>query len=140
LLDEGVNKIIKNNLLSSERLFYKEESYNIIGACMEVHRELGPGFLEAVYHEALIIEFLERNIPFEHEKELTIQYKSKILNKKYYADFVCYDKIIVEIKALSKLISEHQAQVLNYLKATDLKLGLLVNFGEISLNYKRLVK
>jgi GxxExxY protein len=79
-------------------------------------------------------------IPFIQQQELTINYKNQILNKKYYADFVCYDKIIIEIKALSQLTKEHQAQVLNYLKATNFNLGILINFGEISLNYKRLIK
>ena len=117
----------------------KEESYAIIGACIEVHKQLGSGFLEAVYHEALILEFAERNIPSEHERELPIYYKGVKLSKKYYSDFVCYDKIIIELKALNKLASEHQSQVLNYLKATNYKLGILVNFGEASLKYKRLV-
>ena len=120
-------------------LFYKEECYKIIGACMEVHRELGPGFLEAVYHEALKIEFKLQNIPFEWEKELTVFYKGFKLDKPYYADFVCFEKIILEVKAAKALVSEFEAQILNYLKATKFKLGLLVNFGEPSLKYKRLV-
>ena len=119
-------------------IILKEESYAIIGACFEVHKQLGPGFLEAVYHEALIIELTERNIPFEYEKELPIFFKDKKLNKKYYADFVCHDSIILEIKALNKITSDHQAQVINYLKAAKYRLGILVNFGESSLNYKRL--
>jgi GxxExxY protein len=122
------------------QITYKEESYAIIGACLEVHKELGPGFFEAVYQEALAIEFVRLQIPFIQQQELTINYKNQILNKKYYADFVCYDKIIIEIKALSQLTKEHQAQVLNYLKATNFNLGILINFGEISLNYKRLIK
>ena len=120
-------------------IIYKEESYKIIGACFEVHRELGAGFLEAVYHKALMIEFERQKIPYIHEKELTIYYKNVLLDKSYFADFVCYDKIILEIKALNKLSSEHESQVLNYLKATNFKLGILVNFGESKLNYKRLV-
>lgn len=120
-------------------LIYKEESYKIIGACFEVHKFLGNGFLEAVYQEALEIEFQAQNIPYEREKILTIQYKNKILDKKYIADFVCFEKIIIELKALSQLTSEHESQVLNYLKSTGFKLGLLVNFGESSLKYKRLV-
>ena len=122
-----------------ENLIYKEESYKIVGACFEVHKELGQGFLEAVYQEALAIEFKNKNIPFEKEKELEITYKGKKLFKKYYADFVCFDKIIIELKALSKLTTEHEAQVLNYLKATGFKLGILVNFGSSSLEYRRLV-
>ncbi len=124
----------------NENIIYKEESYAIIGACMEVHKELGAGFLEAVYHESLMIEFNKRNIPYEHEKELSIIYKDQVLEKKYYADFVCYGKIIIEVKALNELSTEHQAQVLNYLKATNFKLGILVNFGQQKLQYIRLVK
>ena len=119
-------------------LIYKEESYKIIGACMEVHNTLGCGFLEAVYQEALAIEFEKRGIPYIREAELKIEYKGIILSKKYNADFICYDKIIVETKALSELASTHQSQVINYLNATKLKLGILVNFGEESLNYLRL--
>ena len=120
-------------------LLYKEEAYRIIGACMEVHKELGCGFLEAVYHEALIMEFEMQEIPYKSEKRLDIYYKGEKLQKDYYADFMCFDKIIIEIKALSKLSSEHESQVLNYLKATNYKLGLLVNFGETRLVYKRFV-
>ena len=120
-------------------LLYKEESYKIIGACFEVHKELGNGFLEAVYQEALEIEFTKQRIPFEREKVLTIPYKKIKLGKKYIADFVCFDKIIIELKALSQLTGEHESQVLNYLKSTGYKLGLLINFGESSLKYKRFV-
>ena len=123
-----------------DKILFKEESYKIIGACIEVHRELGNGFLEGVYQEALEIEFKNQNIPYKREKELTIIFKGVELNKKYYADFVCYDKIIIELKALSSLNSEHESQVLNYLKATNFKLGILVNFGEKSLKYKRMVR
>ncbi len=121
-------------------LLYKEECFKIIGACMVVHKTLGCGFLEPVYQEALSIEFKRQNIPYEKEKILTISYKDVELDKKYIADFVCYEKIIVELKALSSLTSEHEAQILNYLKATGLKLGLLVNFGEKSLKYKRMIR
>ena len=106
---------------------------------MEVHKELGPGFLEAVYQEALEIEFQKQGIPYEREKLLTIYYKGIKLKKRYSADFVCYDKIIVELKALSELLSKDEAQVLNYLKTTKHKLGLLFNFGSKSLQHKRLV-
>jgi GxxExxY protein len=121
-------------------LLYKEESFKIIGACMEVHNILGCGFLEGIYQEALAIEFEKRGIPFAREVELTIEYKDTILSKTYNADFVCYNTIIVEIKALTELLSVHQSQVINYLKATNLKLGILVNFGEESLNYIRLIR
>jgi len=120
-------------------LIYKEESYQIIGACMEVHKTLGCGFLEPVYQEALSIEFQKQNIPFEKEKILSIIYKDIELEKKYIADFVCFSKIIIELKALSALTSEHESQVINYLKATGFKLSILVNFGEESLKYKRIV-
>ena len=120
-------------------LIYKTEAYKIIGAAMEVHKELGPGFLEAVYQEALEIELQKQKIPYEREKLMNIFYKGIKLKKKYSADFVCYDKIIVEVKALSSLSSDHEAQILNYLKTTSLKLGLLINFGAKSLQYKRLV-
>ena len=106
---------------------------------MEVHKYLGCGFLESVYQEALSHEFMIQKIPHEREKTLTITYKDIELNKKYIADFVCFDKIIIELKAVSQLNAEHEAQVLNYLKATGYKLGILVNFGSKSLEYKRLV-
>jgi len=125
--------------MSEEDYLYKEETYKIIGAMMEVHKILGCGFLEAVYQEALAIEFELRNIPFEREKRLHIYYKHTQLQKYYDADFYCYDKIVVELKALSALTSTHDAILLNYLKATDSRIGLLANFGEPSLNYKRLI-
>lgn len=127
------------DLLKQDELIYKDESYQIIGACMEVHSSLGCGFLEAVYQEALEIEFTLRGIPFERECRIKIDYKGHTLNKEYVADFICYDKIVVEVKALSQLKSDHSAQTLNYLKATNNRLGLLVNFGESSLKYKRIV-
>ena len=120
-------------------IIYEKESYQIIGACMEVHKELGPGFLEAVYQEALALEFKNQNIPFYKEKELRLYYKNISLQKRYKVDFVCYDHIIIEVKALSGLNAEHISQLFNYLRATNLKLGLLINFGEKSLKYKRLV-
>lgn len=120
-------------------LIYKEESYEIIGACMEVHKELGSGFLEAVYHEALLIELKSRNIPFETNVKLQVDFKGKPLKKAYFADIICYDKIILELKAIDALIPEHESQVINYLKATGFDLGLLVNFGSKSLQYKRLI-
>ena len=106
---------------------------------MEVHRELGPGFLEPVYQKALELEFQRQDIPYHREKALELYYKGTKLKKSYSADFVCYDKIIVETKALDSMVGKHEAQVLNYLKATEFKLGLLVNFGQQSLKYKRIV-
>jgi GxxExxY protein len=115
------------------------KAYAIIGAAMEIHRQLGHGFLEAVYQEAAAIEFPLRKIPFEKEVKLPIQYKGNRLPTQYRADFVCFAEIIVEFKALSRLSSVEEAQLLNYLKATGLKRGLLINFGAPSLQYKRLV-
>jgi GxxExxY protein len=110
-------------------VIYKDESYQIIGACMEVYTELGGGFLEAVYQEALAIEFEARGIPFERELDLAIQYKQRQLSTTYRADFVVFDKIILEIKAAESLVSKNESQVLNYLNATKQSLGILVNFG-----------
>lgn len=110
-------------------LYYKQESYDIIGAAMHVYNVLGHGFLEAVYQEALELEFKKRNIPYEREKELRINYEGVELHQTYKADFVCYGKIIVELKAVQNLDDSHRAQVHNYLRATRFKLGLLVNFG-----------
>ena len=121
-------------------LLYEKETYSIIGAAMEVHQELGNGFLEAVYQEALEKEFLEKRIPYEREVPLIIHYKNKPLNKHYIADFICYGKIIIELKALSTITPEHKAQLVNYLTATRLKLGLIINFGNKSLEYKRIIK
>ncbi len=120
-------------------LIYKEESYKIIGLCMEVHRQLGKGFLEIVYKDALEYEFRQANIPYKREKEYTVNYKGIVLPHKFYADFVVYDKIILEAKAIKALTDEHTGLVMNYLKVSTLNLGLLVNFGEQSLNSKRIV-
>lgn len=117
---------------------YKEETYEIIGACFEVHKHLGCGFLEAVYQEALALEFEQRRIPYEKEKILEIYYKEHLMEKKYVADFICYSLIIIELKALSSITTQHESQLINYLKATGLMVGILVNFGEQSLKYKRL--
>jgi GxxExxY protein len=117
----------------SEKLIYEEESYAIKGACMEVYRTLGNGFLEAVYQECLVIEFRRREIPFVPQKPLILFYQGQKLEQIYKPDFVCYDKIIIEIKAVSKLAADHQAQVMNYLKATSFQLGLLFNFGHYPL-------
>jgi len=110
-------------------IVYKEESYKIVGAAFKVYNELGSGFLEAVYQEALEIEFQRQGIPYEREKELKIQYAGVELKQTYKADFVCFGKIIVELKAVSELIDAHRSQVYNYLHATGYKLGLLLNFG-----------
>ena len=106
---------------------------------MDVHRELGFGFLEPVYQEALAVEFGKRNIPFLREERLRIYYKGEVLEKYYIADFICFSRIIVEIKAVGSIVPEFVAQVLNYLNATHFRLGLIINFGEPSLNYKRII-
>ena len=108
---------------------YKDESYRILGACFEVYNDKGCGFLEGVYQECLEIELGLQDIPFLAQKELSLEYKGKRLRQVYKPDFICFDKIIIELKAVSKLTDEHRAQVHNYLKATGMKLGLLVNFG-----------
>jgi len=110
-------------------IVYKEESYKIVGAAFKVYNTLGAGFLEAVYQEALEIELQRQGIPYEREKELKIMYDGVELKQTYKADFVCYGKIIVELKAVSALDDAHRAQVYNYLHATGLKMGLLLNFG-----------
>jgi len=120
-----------NNLWSNitNMIIYKDESYKIVGAAFNVYNKLGHGFLEAVYQEALELEFKKQGIPYEREKELKITYDGVELKATYKADFVCYGKIIVELKAVSYLDDSHRAQVYNYLHATGFKLGLLMNFG-----------
>ena len=120
-------------------ILFKNESYRLIGLAMEVHRELGNGFLEAVYQEAFEILLKREGIPYAREKVLPIYFEGQKLTKEYIADFVCYDSIIVEMKAVSQLGPSHDAQVMNYLKATKFKLGLLVNFGQPSLVHHRIV-
>lgn len=123
--------------MGTEKLIYPHESYGIIGAAMEVHNTLGQGFLESVYQEAMEIELKKRNIPFEPQSKIQIRYKDVCLDHYFIADFVCYDKIIIELKAVSVILPEHEAQIINYLKATGFKLGILLNFNEESLFYKR---
>jgi len=118
---------------------YKIESFKIIGCCMEVHRELGKGHDEVVYKDALEIELGRQGVSFLREKEYLLTYKGILLPHKYYSDFVVLDKIILEAKAVEALTDSHVKQTLNYLAAAKLKLGLLVNFGEDSLTYKRVV-
>ena len=115
------------------------ESYAVIGAAMKVHSELGCGFLEAVYQEALEIEFKNKNIPYVREKRLPIYYDGQKLKTYYQADFICYDNIIVELKAIKTLSDIEKAQVFNYLKASKLEKALLLNFGESHLVFKRFV-
>ncbi len=120
-------------------ILFKHESYLIIGACMEVHKKLGSGFLESVYSEALELEFKKVNVPYEREKKLPVYYEDKPLNKYFRADFVCYNSIILELKATKFLIEADHRQTVNNVKATKFKLGLLINFGTPSLTYKRIV-
>lgn len=121
-------------------LLMKEEVYAIVGASIEVHQVLGHGFLEPVYQEALEIELEERAIPFSPQEPLRISYKTRRLKKEYIADFVCFGKVIVEIKALDTLSGKEEAQILNYLKATGLRVGVLINFGSHGrLQWKRFV-
>lgn len=123
-----------------DKLIDKDEVYEIVGACFEVYNTLGHGYLEAVYQEALALEFEARGVPFVKEKEIDIQYKGRVLAKRYVADFICFNRVIVETKAVSALLPEHQAQALNYLRATGLKVAVLVNFGSSQgIQWKRLV-
>ncbi|MCA9121735.1 MAG: GxxExxY protein [Planctomycetaceae bacterium] len=122
-------------------IVYKEESYAIMGACFEVYREIGCGFVEPVYQECLEIERELQAMPFKPRQELVLTYKNKQLKQRYVPDFLCYDKIVLELKAVEKLIDKHRAQVHNYLKATGYKLGLLVNFGGYpKVEYERIVR
>ena len=121
-------------------LLYPEECYKINGALYEVHKVLGPGLLEKVYQEALEKELKLQGIPFEREKNFTIMYKGEALEQKYIADFVIYDKIVVELKAVDELLPVHTAQVINYLAITGYKLGLLVNFNAERIHPERIVR
>lgn len=121
-------------------ILYKEESFKIIGACFNVYKDKGSGFLESVYHECLEIEFRFQGILFSSQKELELFYRNEKLKQTYKPDFICYDRIIVEIKSVAKLIDEHRAQIQNYLNATEIELGLLVNFASYpKLEYERFV-
>ena len=120
-------------------IILKEESYNIIGACMEVHKELGFGFKEIIYKDALEIEFKERKISYLREKLYKITYKGILLSRRYAADFVVYDSIILEVKAMPMIINNFVLQTRNYLKASGIKLGIIANFGEKSFNFQRVV-
>ncbi len=127
----------KENIMSE--LIYKEESYTIIGLCMEVHNQLGHGFSEIVYKDALEYEFNLNGISYEREKEYFVEYKDKVLEHKFYADFVVFDKIILEIKCVKSLMDEHESQAINYLKVSNNRLSLLVNFARGKLEYKRII-
>ena len=120
-------------------IIFKDESYKIIGLCMEMHNQLGMGFKEIIYKDALEIEFRTNTIPFERERQFKIEYKGIILPRRYPADFIVYDKIILEVKSSSHIVDNFVAQTINYLKASGLQLGIIANFGELSFKYKRIV-
>jgi GxxExxY protein len=120
-------------------LLYQDETYKIIGICYDIHNQLGPGFAEIVYKDALEYEFRTQDIFFEREVEYSVFYKTVVLPHKFYADFVVFEHIILEVKGIQKLAREHIAQTINYLKVSGNDVGLLVNFGEPKLTYKRLV-
>ncbi|MBI3129824.1 MAG: GxxExxY protein [Acidobacteria bacterium] len=124
---------------ANEEVILKDEAYAIVGAAMEVHSQLGRGFLEAVYGDALAIELQTRGIPFQREVDIPISYKDQVLPKRYRADFIAFDQIILEVKAIKSLGDVERAQALNYLKATSRQLALLLNFGSAQLDWMRLV-
>ena len=121
------------------KLLFEEETFKVIGACMTVHKKLGCGFLESVYQEVLRKEFTREGIPFEEQKKLNLYYEGEKLDKYFKSDFLCYDKIIVELKSVAFLNKSLESQVINYLKATNKEVGLLINFGEKSLKWKRFI-
>jgi GxxExxY protein len=120
-------------------LLFEENTYKILGACMSVHKGLGAGFLESVYHEALEKEFKIQKVKFDSKKKLQVYYNEAPLQKYFIADFICFDNIVVEIKATSFLHKDTEAQTINYLKSTNYPLGLLINFGQSSLTWKRFI-
>jgi GxxExxY protein len=124
---------------TNEYYYKKDENYKIVGICMEVHRLLGPGLLEIVYKDALEIEFKNHNILYQREKEFEIEYKGTILPHKFYADFIVYDDIILEVKSVKEISNDHLAQTLNYMKLADTPIGIIANFQNKSLVHKRLI-
>lgn len=121
------------------KLLFEEETFGIIGTCMKIHKNVGSGFLESVYQEVLAKEFRNEEIPFEEQKKLNLYYEGEKLEKYFKADFLCYDKIIVELKSVAFLNKSLESQVINYLKATNKEVGLLINFGDKSLKWKRFI-
>jgi GxxExxY protein len=132
-------RIRKGGCEMDENMIYKDESYLIIGKCMEVYNELGHGFLEIVYKDALEIVFQQNKVQYEREKEYQVCFRNLVLQHKFYADFVVGNKIILEIKSVTALNDAHIAQTINYLRVSDNKLGLLVNFGKEKLDFRRVV-
>ena len=124
---------------AANKILYKDESFAVIGACMKVHRSLGAGFLETVYEEALEKEFHIQKIPFKRQVKLSLYYNQELMKKQFRANFVCYDTIVIEIKAVSQIPFTFYAQLTNYLKCTNMELGMLINFGTPSLTYKRMI-
>jgi GxxExxY protein len=124
---------------SKENVLYKQETYEIIRLAMEVHKTLGKGFLESVYKDALELEFIWAGIPYEREKPFKIDYKGHLLKRNYTADFIAYDKIVVEAKSQNTMINENYRQTINYLAVSKLKVGIMLNFGEDSLVFKRVI-
>ncbi|MBA4275278.1 GxxExxY protein [Flavobacterium sp.] len=124
---------------ANEYYYKKDENYTIVGICMEVHRLLGAGLLEIVYKDALEIEFRNNNIPFEREKEFSVEYKGIILPHKFYTDFIVYDDIILEVKSVKEISNDHLAQTLNYMKLANTPVGIIANFQNKSLVHKRLI-
>jgi GxxExxY protein len=122
-----------------EEYLYKTENYKIVGLCMEIHRILGSGLLEVVYKDALEFELQQHKIPYTREKEYPVYYKGKLLPHQFYADFVVYDNIILEVKALNEINKEHIAQTINYIKLARGKLGVIINFGTAELQHKRII-
>ncbi|MBK7884426.1 MAG: GxxExxY protein [Chitinophagaceae bacterium] len=120
-------------------LLFKEESYKIVGICMEIHKTLGMGLKEINYKDAMEIDFIEQAIPYEREKRFMVKYKDRILRNPYAADFVIYDSVVVEIKSVPAIIKCHIAQTISYLSVSKMKLALIINFGETSLTWKRIV-
>ena len=122
-----------------DELIYKEETYKIVGAAMKVHRFFGCGFTEKVYQDALELEFQEQGIPYQREKSIHAHYNKRELNAEFVPDFICYDSIIVELKAVKELEDIHRSQAINYAKVAGMDLSLLLNFGEVSLHYERYI-
>ena len=120
-------------------LLFKEESYKVIGICMNIHKTLSMGLKEINYKDAMEVDFIEEGISFERERKFTVKYKNKILRNPYYADFVVFDSIVIEVKSATILVDSHVAQALSYLAVSGMRLALLVNFGERSLTWKRIV-
>lgn len=120
-------------------LLFKEESFKIIGVCMEIHKNLGMGLKEINYKDAMEIDLIEAGIPFKREQKFIVKYKDKVLRNPYYADFVVFDSLVIEVKSVSAIIDTHMAQALSYLAVSGMKLALVINFGERSLTWKRIV-